>query len=208
MTDSGVKCNSSYHQFLIPATIQAMMFQMNNDYLFLMIKWMRIVFIVTVLVFFIWKLHGYIPMFIQRVQGLGSYAFIGFFMLYCFTILLFLPIEPIVLASGAIFGFYYGFLITLFCAVVSAALAFTISRYLGFSWLPCSKNKLLVQWLKQLNSLGWKSLAVARLTPFLPCSLVNYGYGLTNMRLFVYTITNLIFFVPNKLIITYIGSHL
>ncbi len=133
---------------------------------------------------------------------------IGCISLYCFSILLFLPIEPIALASGALFGFYYAFLITLFCAVVSAAIAFMISRYFGFSWLPCGKNRLLVQWLEHLESFGWKSLAVSRLTPFLPCSIVNYGYGLTNMSLSVYTITNLIFFIPYKLIITYIGSYL
>lgn len=158
-----------------------------------MIKWLRLVSIFIVIGFSAWELHSYMPTLIQWAQGLGAYAFIGFFMLYCFAILLFLPIEPIVLASGAMFGFYYGFLITLFCAVVSASIAFMVSRYFGFSWLPGGKNRLLTQWLNRLESFGWKSLAISRLTPFLPCSIVNYGYGLTNMRLFVYTTTNLIF---------------
>lgn len=173
-----------------------------------MIAVLRLVFIFIAVVFFSWELHSYMPMLIQWIQGLGIYALVGFFMLYCFAILLFLPIEPIVLASGAMFGFYYGFLITLFCAVVSASIAFMISRYFGFAWLPDNKNILLAKWLNRLESFGWKSLAISRLTPFLPCSIVNYGYGLTNMRLFVYTTTNLIFFIPYKLIITYMGSHL
>lgn len=171
-------------------------------------KWSRFILIFVTIGLLACMLHSAMPMLIQWVQGLGAYAFIGFFVLYCFTVLLFLPIEPIVLASGAIFGFYYGFLITLFCAVVSASMAFMISRYFGFSWLPSSKNRLLAKWLNQLESFGWKALAVSRLTPFLPCSMVNYGYGLTNMTLFVYTLTNLIFFIPYKLIITYIGSQL
>ncbi len=171
-------------------------------------KWLRLVFIFIAVGLLSWELHSYMRMLIQWVQGLGAYALIGFFVLYCFTVLLFLPIEPIVLASGAMFGFYYGFLITLFCAVVSASIAFMISRYFGFSWFPSSKNRLLAKWLSQLESFGWKALVVSRLTPFLPCSMVNYVYGLTNMSLFVYTITNLIFFIPYKLVITYIGSHL
>lgn len=171
-------------------------------------KWLRFVFIFTTIGLLSWALHSSMPMLIQWVKGLGAYAYIGFFVLYCFAVLLFLPIEPIILASGAMFGFYYGFLITLFCAVVSASMAFMISRYFGFSWIPSSKNRLLAKWLNQLESFGWKALAVSRLTPFLPCSMVNYGYGLTNMSLFVYTITNIIFFIPYKLIITYIGSHL
>ena len=171
-------------------------------------KWLRFVFIFVAFGLLSWELHSYMPLLIQSVRGLGAYALIGFFVLYCLTVLLFLPIEPIVLASGAMFGFYYGFLITLFCAVMSASIAFMISRYFGLFWLPSSKNRLLAKWLNQLESFGWKALAVSRLTPFLPCSLVNYGYGLTSMKLFVYTITNLIFFIPYKLIITYIGSHL
>ncbi len=173
-----------------------------------MIKVFKLIFIFLVIGFFAWKLHCSMPRLIQWIQGLGAYAFIGFFIFYCFSILLFVPIEPIVLASGALFGFYYGFLITLFCAVVSAAMAFIISRSLGFSWFPGNKKKLLVQWGERFESLGWKSLALSRLIPFLPCSIVNYGYGLTNMNLWVYTITNFIFFIPYKLSITYIGSYL
>ena len=173
-----------------------------------MIKWLKLVFIFIAIGFSAWKLHSYLPMLTLWVQGLGAYAFIGFFIVYCFAILLFLPIEPIALASGAIFGFYYGFLISLFCAVVSASIAFLISRYLGSYWLPYNKNRLISQYLERFESFGWKSLAVSRLIPFLPCTIVNYGYGLTNIRLFVYTITNFIFFIPYKLIITYTGSHL
>ena len=74
--------------------------------------------------------------------------------------------------------------------------------------MPFAKSRLLVQWHKRIESFGWKSLAISRLTPFLPCSIISYGYGLTNMNLFIYTVTNLIFFIPYKLLITFIGSHL
>lgn len=171
-------------------------------------KWFRTAFIFIVIGFAVWELHIHMTVLIQWARGLGGYAVIGFFMLYCFTVLFFLPIEPIALASGAIFGFYYGFFINLFCAVVSAVFAFLLSRYIGIVWISCHKKGCLIQWLDRLESFGWKSLAVSRLTPFLPCAIVNYGYGLTNIRLFVYTLTNILFFIPYKIIVTYIGSHL
>jgi uncharacterized membrane protein YdjX (TVP38/TMEM64 family) len=177
-----------------------------NDYYIK--KWFGTALIFSAIGLSAWELHSHMAMLIQWVQGLGTYVFIGFFLLYCFTVLFFLPIEPIVLASGALFGFYYGFLINLFCAVVSAAIAFMFSRYLSVFWISAQKKGRLIQWIERLESYGWKSLAISRLTPFLPCAIVNYGYGLTNIRLLVYTITNLIFFIPYKLIVTYIGSHL
>ena len=173
-----------------------------------MIKWLKFIFISITLGFTAWKLHNYLPMLTLWVQELGAYAFIGFFILYCVATLLFLPIEPIALASGAIFGFCYGFLISLFCAVISANIAFIISRHLGSYWLPHNKNKQVTQYLERFESFAWKSLAVSRLIPFLPCAVVNYGYGLTNIRLLIFTLTNFIFFIPYKLIITYTGSHL
>ena len=91
---------------------------------------------------------------------------------------------------------------------MSAAIAFMLSRYLGIVWISGNKKGRLTQWFGRLESFGWKSLAASRLTPFLPCAVVNYGYGLTNIRLFVYTITSCVFFIPYKLVVTYIGSHL
>ena len=173
----------------------------------LSVKWLQFVLTLLAIGLLAWELHVCMPALIQWVQNLGIYTWIGFFLLYCVAVLLFLPIEPVVFASGAMFEFYYGFLITLFCAVVSSSIAFMISRYFGFSWLPNRKNQLLTKWLEQVDSYGWKALAVSRLTP-LPCAVVNYGYGLTSMRLSVYTLTNLIFFIPYKLIMTYVGSHL
>jgi len=153
-------------------------------------------------------LHKYVPALTIWLQTLGSGAFIGFFILYCLSSLLFIPIEPLALAAGSLFGFYYGFLICLLSAVISASIAFMMSRYLGFPSFLGSQNKLLIKQQKIFSNLGWKSLAVSRLTPFLPCSIVNYGYGLTNITLLSYTITNLIFFIPYKLIIAYTGAHL
>ena len=171
-----------------------------------MLKYIKLVLIFIMIFGLAWELHVYMPILIQWVRELGAYAFIGFFILYCVTILLFVPIEPIVFASGAIFGFCSGFLISLFCGVVSSAMAFIISRHFGCHWLPHKKNKTIMHWIDSLESFGWKSLAVSRLTPFLPCSLVNYGYGLTKIRLLVYNVTNLVFFIPYKLLLTYFGS--
>ena len=171
-------------------------------------KAIKLFFIFIVIIVSTWKLPHYLPLLTLWIQELGAYAFIGFLILYCFAILLFVPIEPIALASGSLFGFYYGFLTSLFCAVVSANIAFMISRYFGSHYLPYNKNKLIFQYLERFESFGWRSLALSRLLPFLPCTIVNYGYGLTNMRLFVYTLTNFIFFIPYKLVITYAGAQL
>ncbi|RUR08917.1 TVP38/TMEM64 family protein [Legionella sp. km772] len=172
------------------------------------IKWLKQALILIVLAWLTWELHSYRPFLIELIPGLGVYAFFSFFLLYCLSALVFLPIEPLVLLSGGLFGFYYGFLINLLSAVVSAVIAFMLSRRYGLSFITNSKQGRLIQWLERLETLGWKSLALSRLMPFLPCAVVNYGYGLTRMNLFVYTLTNIVFFIPYKLVLSYVGAHL
>ncbi len=170
--------------------------------------WVKLLFVIAVIVILIAQLHQHLPEWTASVRQLGQYAILGFFTLYCLAILFFLPVAPIVLAGGAIFGFYYGFLINLFCAVISALFSFLISRYFGLNWMSPRKQTKLFHWISRFQSLGWRSLATARVTPFLPCSIVNYAYGLTHIKISTYNLTNLIFFIPYKLIATYIGAHL
>lgn len=168
----------------------------------------KLIFVMAMIVIFATQLHQHLPEWIASIRALGHYAVLGFFILYCLAILFFLPVAPIILAGGAIFGFYYGFLINLFCAVISAFFSFLISRYVGLTWLSPRKQAELSRWFSRFQSLGWRSLATARVTPFLPCSIINYAFGLTRIKISTYNLTNLIFFIPYKLIATYIGAHL
>lgn len=170
-------------------------------------KWFRSIFFLLAIFLFAWQLYHNLPILTQWLHGLGIYAFIGFFMLYCVAVLLFVPIEPLAVASGVLFGLLYGFVLSLFSAVVSASLAFLISRYFGENRFT-SKHLLIRQYLKRVNTLGWKTLAIARLTPFLPCAVVNYAYGMTRMKLSIFTLTNVVFFAPYKFLMTYTGACL
>ncbi|KTD11062.1 putative integral inner membrane protein [Legionella gratiana] len=165
------------------------------------IKWS----IVVALIAIVWFFQSQIPVLINWLRTLGYPAIIGFCFLYCFVSLLFLPIMPLMLASGALFGFYWGLVLNLFSALLSATIAFMISRHIGLGWLSAKKRQQLDNWIKRLDSYGWKSLALCRLTPFIPCAIVNYGYGFTRIKTSVFIITSFIFFIPLLVVETYCG---
>ena len=151
-------------------------------------------------------IHDNIPSVIHFIQSLGILAPILFILVYCLLTLLFIPTLPLVLASGALFGIFYGTLLSVVSATISASCGFLISRYVGLNWMSAKKKNRIDLFLSQLEGHGWKSVAVFRLLPFVPFNLVNYGFGLTKITLRSYVITTFIFLIPYKIAVNY-GGH-
>lgn len=145
---------------------------------------------------------------IQWVRTLGVASIPVFCVLYCVASLLFLPIVPIILAGGAIYGLYLGIVINLVSATLSALLAFMLSRYIGIEWLPKRIQQQIHTWSQKIDAYGWKSLAFFRLLPFIPCAIVNYGFGFTAIKTRSFMLISFIFFIPYKIIETYFGYTL
>ena len=53
---------------------------------------------------------------------------------------------------------------------------------------------------------GWKIVLLTRLTPLIPFSIQNYGYGLTKLSLLPYVIASWIGMMPGTVLYTYVGT--
>ena len=162
------------------------------------------ILIFAVLLTLAFTFRSKIPLLLSWVEGLGYIAPLLFILLFSLSTLLFLPTIPFVLAGGALFGPVIGTLINLLGATLGAAGAFLISRHLGTAWLPSKKSAHLHRLTHRIEHHGWKSVALLRLTPA-PFSLVNYGFGLTEINFRLYALTTFIFLIPYKIIATYCG---
>jgi len=168
---------------------------------------MKHLFPVLTLIVFItiaFTFQSKVSMMIQWVQGLGWIAPILFILLFSLSTLLFLPTVPFVLAGGALFGPVLGTLLNIVSATLGAVGAFLISRHFGTDWLSPKKSASLQRLSNRIEHHGWKSVALMRLTPT-PFSLVNYGFGLTQINLRLYALTTFLFLIPYKIIATYFG---
>ena len=152
-----------------------------------------------------WFFYHNMPHIIHFIYGLGVFAPLLFVAMYCVATFLFLPTLPIVLAAGALFGPLLGTALNVCSATLSAAFAFIISRQVGLHWMSTQKKKRVDAFVEKIESHGWKSVAAFRLMPFVPFNLVNYGFGLTRIRLRSYVIATFIFIIPYKVIMTYSG---
>lgn len=145
------------------------------------------------------------PAIIHWINTLGLLAPVFFLLLYCLGTILFFPTMVLTLAGGALFGPVTGTFFNLLGATIGAVCAFCISRYLVFDWLAAKKNPRIDKMISGVERQGWQFVALIRLVPLIPFNLVNYGLGVTRIKLSHFFIATAIFLIPTEIFFTYCG---
>jgi uncharacterized membrane protein YdjX (TVP38/TMEM64 family) len=130
-----------------------------------------------------------------------------------FTLLpaFFFPVAVLALAGGLLFGLVRGSIYTFVGALLNCALMFLLARYVGRERIRALVRKKLPQlWQRRLEGLGGREgallLVILRLIPAVPYNLINYAFGLTEMKLSVYLIFSAIGIIPGTLAFINIGD--
>ncbi len=123
--------------------------------------------------------------------------------------LLFLPIVPLTLAAGWVYG-WWGAPIALLPAVASAATAFSIARFFGRTaaaqaLLDRPRTRALAELAAQGGVL---TVILLRVSPVLPYTPSNAVLGLTGMRLRDLVIGTAVGMAPGTLLYVWAGSLL
>lgn len=139
------------------------------------------------------------------LSGLGIYGPIVFVLVYILVAIAFVPSFVFTMLGGLLFGTVLGGFYALLGATLGAMLSFLASRYLASDWLEKSSSKLLQKLRDGTNEKGWRYVAFTRLVPVFPYSLQNYGYGLTKMSCWEFTLTTFFTMAPSTFIYSYLG---
>ena len=116
-----------------------------------------------------------------------------------------LPGVTFAVFAGLIFGPIWGTVLCYLATTIGAVLAFVAARYfLKDSVKPMAmKNKYIKKWLFDE---GGKNqlfiLMLTRLIPLFPYNLQNFAYGVTDIKLSVFTIGSLVFMLPGTAMYT------
>ena len=123
--------------------------------------------------------------------------------------LLFLPIIPLVVACGWLYG-VWGALLSLPAAVASASTSFSVARALGRS--AAARRLLRSPRARALAELaaqgGLVTVALVRLSPILPYTPSNAVLGLTGMRLRDLALGTALGMAPGVILYSWAGSLL
>lgn len=143
--------------------------------------------------------------YVEQVGPLGPAIFIAAYIVAC---VLFIPGFALTLGAGAIFGVVRGSILVSIASTLGATAAFLVGRYLARDWVArkISANEKFTAIDKAVGREGWKIVGLTRLSPIFPFNLLNYAYGLTNVRLRDYVLASWIGMMPGTVLYVYIGS--
>jgi uncharacterized membrane protein YdjX (TVP38/TMEM64 family) len=142
------------------------------------------------------------------ISGLGILGLIIFIGLYITACVLSLPGSILTLGAGAVFGVVTGSIAVSVGSTLGATCAFLIGRYLVRDWVAgrIAGNEKFKAIDEAVGREGWKIVLLTRLSPVFPFNLLNYGFGLTNVRLKHYVLASWLGMIPGTIMYVYIGS--
>jgi uncharacterized membrane protein YdjX (TVP38/TMEM64 family) len=136
-------------------------------------------------------------------------VFTGLFMLAFAVLAAAAPGAAVLkVAAGALYGFWGGFLVSLFSTLLAATLGFVAARYLLRSWVERRFKTRIALINRGLEQDGVLFLLALRFNPLVPFFLINFSMGVTRMRLWVFVLTSFFGLMPASAVYSLAGTEL
>ena len=149
----------------------------------------------------------YILPFARWVRGLGAWGPIAFIVTYITADVFLIPATALSLVAGALFGFVAGSVYTFIGAMLGSLAAFFTGRYVVRPLVTrrLDGNERFAQIDSAATRGGIKLVALLRLSPLLPYTVLNYALGVTRISARDYVIGTAAI-LPGTLVYTYYGT--
>ena len=131
----------------------------------------------------------------------GMAGIVLFLILYIVLAILFAPASFHKFISGVLFGFWIGWALAFIGACLGAIIPFWLSRKYLRGWFDKKlKSKPTIKALKQaVSNDGFKCVLLTRMSLVIPYPVLNYGFGLTDVKWKDYIYGNVGMIVPGAL---------
>lgn len=142
------------------------------------------------------------------VGQLGPWGPVLFMVIYVVATLLFVPGSVLTLGAGAVFGVVWGSIYVSIAATLSATCAFWVGRHFARDAVArkIEDNPRFAAMDRAVAKEGWKIVALTRLSPMFPFTLLNYAFGITRVKLSHYVLASWIGMMPGTVMYVYLGS--
>lgn len=153
-------------------------------------------------------LAGWTRAFTHWIQGAGWPGVAAFSLVYVLASVLGLPALPLTLAAGVVYGPVRGTLLVSPASVAGATLAFLLGRTLLRGWVRRrTEGNARFRALDQaIGREGWRLVALLRLSPIFPFSLLNYALGATGVGLGPYVLSSWLAMLPGTFLYVSAGA--
>lgn len=142
------------------------------------------------------------------IHGAGSIGVAVFVIAYVVAALFLLPGSALTLGAGFAYGPVWGTLLVVPSSVLAASLAFLVARRGGRGRIVrrIERDPRFAAVDRALGRSGFKIVALLRLSPVFPYSILNYALGLSAVPFRSYVAASIIGMLPGTILYVYLGS--
>lgn len=142
------------------------------------------------------------------VGQLGPWGAVIYIAIYVVATVFFIPGSVLTLGAGAVFGVAWGSIYVSIGSTLGATCAFLVGRYLARDAIArkIEGNERFTAIDKAVANEGWKIVGLTRLSPVFPFTLLNYAFGLAQVKLRDYVLASWIGMMPGTVMYVYLGS--
>ncbi len=142
---------------------------------------------------------------LARIRG-WPLAPLLFVLLYTAAAALALPGSALTLAGGALFGLWVGLALNWLGATAGATVAFLLARHLGRDFVHRRLKGVAAALDERTTRHGFRGVLLLRLVPLVPFNALNYGAGISSVRLRDYVAASAIGMLPGCFAYTYFAD--
>jgi uncharacterized membrane protein YdjX (TVP38/TMEM64 family) len=134
----------------------------------------------------------------------------GFMLLYVALLAVWVPGALVTLSftAGALFGLVGGTIIVCLAAVAGSAFSFLIARYVLRDWVKARFGRGLSFIDRGIEGDGPFYLLTLRLTSVVPPFIINFGMGLTAMKLRTFALVSALGAIPTTMLYVNAGTQM
>lgn len=136
------------------------------------------------------------------ILDLGPWGPLVFIVLYAVAVVAAIPGSVLTIAAGAMFGSVLGVAVVSVASTLGAALAFAVARWFARDsvarWM--AGNEKFSKLDRMTSRHGAIVVAITRLVPLFPFTLLNYGFGLTGVGFRTYVLWSWLCMLPGTVL--------
>ena len=162
-------------------------------------------------ILFVWywlPLADWLTRLVELLRAYGEAALLIYALVYIIATIIMVPLAPLAIAAGYLFGLGPSFGVSLIAATTGATLAFLLSRHLLARtcerWLLV--HPVMAATERSIAEQGWLVVFLLRLSPVIPSHLLNYLCGITHITARQYISATLIGKIPLIFMLSYVGA--
>lgn len=142
----------------------------------------------------------------ENMMALGIWIPLIYVVFYILRPLILFPATILSILGGVIFGYFWGMILVLLGAMLSAVAEFLIARRYGRKLvIRLLANERLLRLDKAVQRNGFKTVFLVRLIPNVAFDIQNFSLGLSGVKLSDYLFATLFGIIPANFIYVYLG---